>query len=259
MSFKIKCLAVGAFLMTTLSQAHAVPLSYVGSGSFALNTANGCTAINGCSISSSNGTNNVIDLSGNNNSTLTAKTVTSAPNLTLPVNNALIGQLVWVNNATDSATSDHDFNFVYTFKLAFSSPTSTQDSQAFTLNIQQTPNPAGDLIFNLSNSVLAGLGPFTGLSVTDLHFGLAPGSKGAYYTTAGAGHSAGEWTNPDPSSPYKSIVSTLNIYANIALAPGSAVVPGVPEASTWAMMLCGFAGLGMLAVRRRQSQAQTLA
>jgi hypothetical protein len=33
--------------------------------------------------------------------------------------------------------------------------------------------------------------------------------------------------------------------------------PAVPEASTWAMMILGFAGVGVLAYRRRRNDAAT--
>ena len=45
--------------------------------------------------------------------------------------------------------------------------------------------------------------------------------------------------------------------SNVA-ASGNAQTPAVPEPSTWAMMILGFAGVGIIAYRRRQ-QAQVLA
>jgi hypothetical protein len=41
----------------------------------------------------------------------------------------------------------------------------------------------------------------------------------------------------------------------INVGTGPVVVPGVPEPSTWAMMLVGFAGLGLAAQRRRRREA----
>ena len=37
----------------------------------------------------------------------------------------------------------------------------------------------------------------------------------------------------------------------MTIAPGNPVVPAIPEASTWAMMILGFAGIGFMAYRRK--------
>jgi len=172
-------------------------------------------------------------------STLTANSISGA-SFSTPANDVLIGSLSWGNRATFN--TDGNFNAGYTFTLDFSSPNAAPVSVTFNLNIQQITNDAGDLIFNLTNAGLSGLNTIPGFNLTDLHFALASGSNGVYYTTAGPGHSAGEWTNPDPSG-NGGISSTLNIYADVTAA--------VPEASTWAMMILGFFGVGFISYRRR--------
>ena len=41
--------------------------------------------------------------------------------------------------------------------------------------------------------------------------------------------------------------------------PGNPVVPAVPEPSTWAMMILGFAGIGFMAYRRKSKPASMVA
>jgi hypothetical protein len=239
----LKLATAGLFAVMMSSQAGAVTVTGNGSGTFNLNApSNDCV---GCSLSSQN---RVLDMSGSNNSTLTANTVNfNTGNIAAgaTANDVLIGSLTWVNRATTGA--DTNFNVVYTFTLNFNSPTNQSDSQAFVVNLQQTVNSAGDLIFNLSNATLQGLGPFTlnGVAVSDLHFGLASGTSGTYNALTGA------WTNPDPSNQFGSFTSQLNVYADFTAA--------VPEPSTWAMMIIGFAGVGFLAYRRRNQGSFRLA
>ena len=47
-------------------------------------------------------------------------------------------------------------------------------------------------------------------------------------------------------------VDVLGLNNKTGLIGGDPVMTAVPEASTWAMMLLGFAGIGTLAYRRRQ-------
>jgi hypothetical protein len=148
----------------------------------------------------------------------------------------VIGRLTWVNRA--SSNTDQNFNVQYSFTLDFAGP-GNSDTVNFTLNIQQLTNSAGDLIFNLLQSTLNGLGPFNvaGVTVSDIKFQLAAGTNGTYNPATG------QWSNPDPANQNGSVTSTMNITADFTAA--------VPEASTWAMMILGFAGVGFMAYRRR--------
>jgi hypothetical protein len=239
-----KIAAAGLFAVLAHSQASATTVTGSSSGIFLTNVPNNNNDCSGCS---GNGTNQLGMTGTSGVSTLTA--VATSFSVNTNTNNTLIGQLKWVNNATSGVTqANTNFDVIYQFTLAFTAPGVTSDSQNFTLNIQQTENPEGDLIFNLKNSTLAGLGPFSlgNVTVSDLHFGLAPDTQnfdnhGAYYTTSDWSHSAGEWTDPEGKTSY------LNIYADFT-AP-------VPEASTWAMMVLGFAGVGFMAYRRKTKPA----
>jgi hypothetical protein len=238
----VKVAAASLLAVLVHSQANAATVIGNGTGTFQYQNVPG-TDCSSCSLSSG-GT--VLDMGGNNNSTLTANAI--AINTTTNSNDTVIGRLTWVNRATTGlSNADSAYNVIYNFNLSFSSPSLSSDSQAFTLNLEQTENAAGDLVFNLSNTTLAGLGPFSlaGVTISDLHFGLASGTSGGYTSATGL------WTNPDPTTQGGSFTSTMNIYAVFTAA--------VPEPSTWAMMILGFAGVGFMAYRRRNQLAAPIA
>ncbi len=63
----------------------------------------------------------------------------------------------------------------------------------------------------------------------------------------------------DPNTGFATGGSLINAHidlplTNIAAFDPNAVTPGVPEPSTWAMMILGFAGVGFMAYRRRNRQ-----
>jgi hypothetical protein len=178
----------------------------------------------------------VLKMSGASNqnkpSTLTITDITGT-NISANQNDYVIGKITWVNLATYN--TDQNFNVKYTFSLNFSSPNNAFDAQVFNLNIQQTTNPAPDNVFNISQALLNNLGPFTlnGVTVSDIHFveygdGWYDGSK---------------WINPEGGT------STLKIVADFT---SPVAAPPVPEPSTWAMMILGFAGVGFMAYRRKR-------
>jgi hypothetical protein len=139
-----------------------------------------------------------------------------------------------VNRATYN--TDQDFNVKYTFTLSFTSPNNVSDSQLFKLEITQPTNPTPDNVFNITQTTLDKLGPFSlnGVTVSDIHF--AEYGDGWY--------NGSKWTNPEYGT------STLKILADFTFDP---VCPPVPEASTWAMMILGFGGVGFMAYRRKRS------
>jgi hypothetical protein len=188
-----------------------------------------------------NGSHTVLDMSGDNHSTLTANTISKSINVTSSLNDVIVGELTWVNRA--STGTDQNFNVLYTFSLNLSSGSGTaSDSQLFNLNIQQRTNSAGDIVFDLTDTTLHGLGPFSLNGVTVSGFSFALGSGGSYNAATG------EWDNPDPPGDPGSRTSTLLITADFAVA-------AVPEPSTWAMMILGFAGIGFMAYRRKAKPA----
>jgi hypothetical protein len=164
------------------------------------------------------------------------------PNLNAPLNDVTIGQLTWTNNATSGGTTEPK-NFTYTFSLNFTSPLpGASDTEAFTLQFTQPVNPTGDSTSGfLIAAGNAGLGPlvFGGIKVDDIKFSLVTPATGATFNN-------GLWFNPEGSNGHPHI-SVLRITADFT--------PGVPEASTWAMMILGFAGVGLLGYRRRSQTA----
>jgi len=229
MKTAIKLAAAGLLAVLLSSQANAATVSFTGNGNFS--SVSGC-GFAGCSISPSG---NVLDMSGNNNSTLTITDITGN-NVATNQNDYVIGQLTWVNRASTGA--DQNFNVQYSYELNFSGP-GNSDTVNFNLNLQQITNNSGDLIFSLLQSTLNGLGPFNvaGVTVSDIKFQLANGTNGTYNPGTGL------WTNPDPANNNGQVTSVMYITADFTAA--------VPEASTWAMMILGFAGVGFLAYRRR--------
>ena len=197
----------------------------------------GCTGGSpGCSISVDK---NVLRMSGatwpgNQSSTLTITDITS-PNITTNQDDYLLGSITWVNRATYN--TDQNFNVRYFFSLNFTSPSNAIDTQRFDLNIQQTTNPAPDNVFNISQTKLNLLGPFTlnGVTISDIHF--VEVGDGSYDKNTGV------WTNPEGKT------STLEIVADFTF---PAAAPPVPEPSTWAMMILGFAGVSFMAYRRKR-------
>ena len=226
-------LAAGLLAGLVHSPANATLVSFTGDGNFS--NASNCTGGSpGCSITHSG---NVLKMSGasNNNkpSTLTITDITGT-NVPTNANDYVIGKITWVNLATYN--TDQNFNVKYTFSLNFTAPSNSFDSQVFDLNIQQTTNPSPDNVFNISQALLNNLGPFTlnGVTVEDIHFveygdGWYDGSK---------------WTNPEGE--HVDAQDRGRLQGRDSRAP-------VPEPSTWALMIVGFAGVGFMAYRRKRN------
>ncbi|WP_247521354.1 choice-of-anchor K domain-containing protein [Bradyrhizobium sp. 190] len=230
-----KILTAGLLAGLVHSPANAALVSFTGNGNFS-DVAN-CNGGNpACSISDDG---NVLRMSGatNNNkpSTLTITDIIGT-DVSTNKNDYLIGKITWVNLATYN--TDQNFNVKYTFTLNFTEPSNSSDFQVFDLNIQQTTNPSPDNVFNISQSLLKNLGPFTldGVTVKDIHF--------VEYGDGWYDKYSGKWTNPEGGT------STLKIVADFKVGPA---IPPVPEPSTWAMMILGFAGVGFMAYRRKRS------
>jgi hypothetical protein len=216
---KIRGLAAAGLLAGWLcSPAHAATVSFTGDGNFSnLSNCFGCFLFNG---------NNSLYMSGLNASTMAVTDISGIASTN--ADDVRIGQITWVNRS--SFLTDQNFDVKYTFTLALDSPYGSSHAQSFGLNIRQPTNPTGDNIFNLDDTALTSMGPFTvnGLTVSDIHFHLE--GLGSY--------DGSTWKNPEGGT------STLYITADFTAA--------VPEPSTWAMMILGFAGVGYMTYRRRK-------
>jgi PEP-CTERM motif len=227
-----KILTAGLLAGLVHSPANAALVSFTSDGTFTSIT--NCTGGSpGCSITNGG---NVLKMSGASNqnqpSTLTITDITGT-NISTNKDDYVIGKITWVNLATYN--TDQNFNVNYTFSLHFTSPGDSLDSQLFNLNIQQTTNPSPDNVFSIKQTTLDNLGPFTlnGVTVSDIHFVLY--GSGTY--------DGSTWTNPENGT------STLKIVADFK---DVIAAPPIPEPSTWAMMILGFAGVGFMAYRRKR-------
>jgi hypothetical protein len=210
-----------------MSSAGTAPISFSSNGSFS--TISGCSAgafgLGGCNIS---GGGNNLDMSGSNNSTLTANDFGPVA-FNTDANDVLIGQITWVNNASGNALfpTDKLFSVIYSLLLNFTEPNADAANQIFNLTVQQPTNPPGDTV---NGFVIGGL-PATfnlgGVSVTDIRF-----------TEVGAGSfAAGLWSNPELGT------SQLRLTADFT---------AVPEPAT--LTLFGVGILGLAALKRRRQQ-----
>jgi len=185
-----------------------------------------------------------IGFGGSNPSFLVANPVNFSVNTN--TNDTPIGLLTWTNNVTTGGPSSG--NFSYTITINFTTPTGVA-SQPYTLTFSQPNNPAGDLIQTFSNIPSFVVG---GITVSDIHWSLLSGhvgTTGPLGSDPSASFINGVWFNPDNNTgtiehPGPGYVSTLQLTADFT-------GPTVPEASTWAMMILGFAGVGFMAYRRR--------
>jgi hypothetical protein len=236
MKTAIKLATAGLFGILLSSQANAVTV--VGSGTGVFNFAPAS-----CGSCTGNNTS-TIGFGGSPASTIAANaTAINIANLTAATGNDVeIMRLTWTNNATSGGTTETK-NFTYTYTLTFSQPApGGSDSEAFTLTFNQPTNPPGDIVTGLNLLLGSGSNALSttidGLTLNDFKFSLvAP-------IGAGESFAGGTWNNPEEN------VSVLRLTADIASA--------VPEASTWAMMILGFAGLGFMAYRRRSESSLRL-
>jgi len=224
---KLMTASLVAAAFVGISTARAVPISFSSNGSFS--NISGCSAgafgLGGCNIS---GGGNTLDMSGSNNSTLTANDFGPVA-FNTDANDALIGQITWVNNASGNALfpTDQLFSVIYSLLLTFTAPNADTANQTFNLSVQQPTNPPGDTV---NGFVIGGL-PATfnlgGVSVTDIRF-----------TEVGAGSfSAGLWSNPEFGT------SQLRLTADFT---------AVPEPATLTLFGAGILGLAALKRRRQQ-------
>lgn len=236
MKTALKIAAAGFFAVLATAQVNAATVTFTSDGAFS-NITN-CGGNPTCSISSvAGGTNNRLNMSGEAQndlpSTLTANHVANSFSVLPNQNNVIIGSITWVNRATSG--TDQNFNVDYTFTLNFTSPTVQSDSQVLHFNIQQITNDAGDLVFGVSDAFSDLSFTLAGVKVDDFKF--FESGDGSY------SDQNNRWSNPENRT------STLYITADFT------AVAAVPEASTWAMMILGFAGVGFMAYRRNRNQA----
>jgi hypothetical protein len=143
-----------------------------------------------------------------------------------PLDDVVLGSLSWINNI--SLGIDDNFNVDYTLNLTFNN----------------TP-PTVELVFHLNiiqgqTYVISGLG---GLALAPITVGNTTITNLRFEQVLGSGQfTASMWSNPRG-------LSQLNLVGDFV------ETPAVPEASTWAMIILGFAGVGFMAYRRKSKPA----
>jgi hypothetical protein len=150
--------------------------------------------------------------------------------------------------------------------VTFSSDTSKYNGGFFNVGPVFSGQPAvlaaQQLDFDLVNILITFAGPVTAFSLDlgtfggyDVTFLLSNGHTDTKTTTAGV-YETKNFFGATDSTPFTFVLLTSadeslflnNVRFGVAVA-------AVPEPSTWAMMLLGFAGVGMLAYRRRRTRA----
>jgi hypothetical protein len=156
-----------------------------------------------------------------------------------PVVNVSLGSLAWINNIP--LRRDSDFNVDYTLTLTFNN--TQTEILVFHLNILQEGLTSEFVISGFGGSALA---PITvgNTIITNLRFEETFSSERFIVPGTDIGSM---WFNPLGQ-------------AHLSLMGDFVETPAVPEASTWAMMILGFAGVGFMAYRRsRKHQGLALA
>jgi hypothetical protein len=216
--------------------AGATTIAFTSGGAFS-NITN-CTAADACSIGSGGGgTNNVLDLSGSNNGTLTGNNVSFTGST--PLNDVTIGSLTWADR--NASSFDPNFGVTYTLTLNFTAPNLDAASEAFALTVAQASGTTTDTISGLtiSAAALPGTINLPGIIVSDFHFVIS--GSGSFADGIWSLPPCGQGTNDNCTA-----TSTLLLVADFAVAPTP-----VSEPLTVALLGTGLVGLGVT-VRRRQ-------
>jgi len=152
------------------------------------------------------------------------------------------------------------------FGVAISGPqTSTPFKEDFTFSLSETAFFAGSVTESLTGKNAPEV---TGLTLS-LYGGTPSGSHSLLATDVASVsptqlYAAVPLTNKDfPTGSYylevsgtsPSLSGNSKITLNVA---GATITQGVPEPSTWAMMVLGFLGVGFIAYRRKSSTGSTL-
>ena len=173
-----------------------------------------------CTITSAGGSSNVLNLSGSNNGTLSANTL-SFSGIT-DIDNVTIGSLTWADrNATGFDTG---FSVTYTLGLIFTAPNADSAGEAFTLTVSQAAGNTLDQVSGLSivASSLPGSINLGGVVVSDIHFSIQTGTAGSFSGDVWSVAPCGGGTNGSCTQ-----TSTLLLTADFTAAPAP-----VPEPAT---------------------------
>jgi hypothetical protein len=144
-----------------------------------------------------------------------------------------------------------------TFTTSISAPTILQGSlDTLSVSIGQTPAANATLGAGLSGTLefFAGDGQFFTVNLGGVFSGtfthaFTYGASGIYIPSFDFEGRTSEAANSGFTVPNDQSISHLGNFAPVT------VTPSVPEPSTWAMMILGFAGIGFMAYQRKNKMA----
>jgi PEP-CTERM motif len=173
-------------------------------------------------------------------------------------------EAVGIEFSTSTAVTITEINAGLVLSLANGTPINTNATFGILANAPSTDLPTGPLLDSASvpvtgTSAMKSLTTSVSLSPENWSIGPGsywfviesqPGTNLQWNSTSGDTPTArlafGSWSAQDPS-----VVGQVQIF-------GEPTIAAVPEPSTWAMMIVGFAGVGLMAFRRKTAAISQL-